>query len=665
MSTHAAFLAAVAADPHDRLPRLVYADWLDEHDDPRGELVRLEDGLLDIPPADDRYWQLRERRNALRATVDADWLAAVRVGLDSTPLLAHGWPDDWKGRWRTVRVAAERLLGKDVPDVGGRTVNADEAASELGLSLSPSVREWVAFVADVREEQEGGFLHEYDGMNRDVANVLHVYHEIDYYLGVEQDHLTNPDPPLAWYSLDWDGHGSPEPTGEPGYASLSQFALLHLIVCCHGTGGAQVTTPADATATWDKLVREFGPPLSIGDAHLFGRAGLIAYFDSPRSLRVSVRSTVRREDIPPFLFELAAKNATLSGLFVPEGFEDLLPPPTGGRCPPSAYFADPAEMAYRRGNEYRAGEDHAASARWFRLAAERGHPYAASQLGYMCHTGQGIPADPAEAVRLYRQAVEKGNVVSMFNLGIAYRDGTGVEKDPPEAVHWFRRAADSGDRDAVRLLALAHRDGHGVPQDYTEAARLYRKAAEWGDHDAEWNLGRLYQHGHGVTKDYAEAHHWVRLAAAGGEVVAAATIGYFYQLGLGVPADAELAARWYRTGADGGNTSAMYNLACCYYSGSGVGKDLRAAGEWFEAAAARGHDKAMYELGMLARYGLGRPKNEEEATRWFRRAADAGHAEAKELVGGDANGGAVILGGLTPRRPPQTTRPSLLPPQAE
>ena len=35
------FVAAICADPDDDLPRLVYADWLDERGDPRGELVRL------------------------------------------------------------------------------------------------------------------------------------------------------------------------------------------------------------------------------------------------------------------------------------------------------------------------------------------------------------------------------------------------------------------------------------------------------------------------------------------------------------------------------------------------------------------------------------------------------------------------------------------------
>lgn len=42
MPDHAAFLAAVCAHPEDDGPRLVYADWLDERGNPRGEFIRLQ-----------------------------------------------------------------------------------------------------------------------------------------------------------------------------------------------------------------------------------------------------------------------------------------------------------------------------------------------------------------------------------------------------------------------------------------------------------------------------------------------------------------------------------------------------------------------------------------------------------------------------------------------
>jgi uncharacterized protein (TIGR02996 family) len=53
-SDRTAFLRAIAADPEDDTPRLVFADWLDEHDDPqRAEFIRVQVELARRPP---RRW---------------------------------------------------------------------------------------------------------------------------------------------------------------------------------------------------------------------------------------------------------------------------------------------------------------------------------------------------------------------------------------------------------------------------------------------------------------------------------------------------------------------------------------------------------------------------------------------------------------------------------
>jgi uncharacterized protein (TIGR02996 family) len=46
----AAFLRAVRSAPDDAAPRLVYADWLEERNDPRAALIRLAEGLRECAP---------------------------------------------------------------------------------------------------------------------------------------------------------------------------------------------------------------------------------------------------------------------------------------------------------------------------------------------------------------------------------------------------------------------------------------------------------------------------------------------------------------------------------------------------------------------------------------------------------------------------------------
>ena len=50
-----ALLAACHREPDDDTPRLVLADWLQERDDPRGELVRLQVRLAAMPANDPEY----------------------------------------------------------------------------------------------------------------------------------------------------------------------------------------------------------------------------------------------------------------------------------------------------------------------------------------------------------------------------------------------------------------------------------------------------------------------------------------------------------------------------------------------------------------------------------------------------------------------------------
>ena len=70
-----AFLRAIRADPEADLPRLVYADWLDEHDDPaRAEFVRVQCELAKLPDHDAAYAALEDREHELLAEHEAKWL---------------------------------------------------------------------------------------------------------------------------------------------------------------------------------------------------------------------------------------------------------------------------------------------------------------------------------------------------------------------------------------------------------------------------------------------------------------------------------------------------------------------------------------------------------------------------------------------------------------
>jgi uncharacterized protein (TIGR02996 family) len=97
VSEETGFIAAMAADPRDRLAPLVYADWLDDRDDPRSQLLRVwvELGWFASHAGGGFRDLLAEYRRLLAAT-DPGWrrrVGAARpwIGSEFAEELARGY----------------------------------------------------------------------------------------------------------------------------------------------------------------------------------------------------------------------------------------------------------------------------------------------------------------------------------------------------------------------------------------------------------------------------------------------------------------------------------------------------------------------------------------------------------------------------------------------
>ncbi|HJZ56234.1 MAG TPA: TIGR02996 domain-containing protein [Gemmataceae bacterium] len=77
MSQEAAFLKAIQSRPGDDLVRLVFADWLDERADPRGDFVRLHLALRTAAPDHPDRVSAEHELSDLRLLCDAGWLAII------------------------------------------------------------------------------------------------------------------------------------------------------------------------------------------------------------------------------------------------------------------------------------------------------------------------------------------------------------------------------------------------------------------------------------------------------------------------------------------------------------------------------------------------------------------------------------------------------------
>ena len=72
------FIQAIRDDPQELLPRLIYADFLEEQGDLRGELIRVQCELTTLPAGDPARAALTDRERELLDSHGEEWLAPLR-----------------------------------------------------------------------------------------------------------------------------------------------------------------------------------------------------------------------------------------------------------------------------------------------------------------------------------------------------------------------------------------------------------------------------------------------------------------------------------------------------------------------------------------------------------------------------------------------------------
>jgi uncharacterized protein (TIGR02996 family) len=137
MGTEKELLAAIVRAPDDDAPRLVYADWLQERGDPRGELIQLQCEAARLPIADPRRRKIRIRENQLLEAHADDWKAPLK-GLPVSELAyERGFIESCVingGTAASVAALAERVPTlRSVRMLGDRRLVKDLLASSLSL----------------------------------------------------------------------------------------------------------------------------------------------------------------------------------------------------------------------------------------------------------------------------------------------------------------------------------------------------------------------------------------------------------------------------------------------------------------------------------------------------------------------------------------------------
>lgn len=204
---------------------------------------------------------------------------------------------------------------------------------------------------------------------------------------------------------------------------------------------------------------------------------------------------------------------------------------------------------HRGGDE---GHD-AEAAKCLLKAAEKGMTPAFRILAEMYEWGSGVPRDKAASARWYRKAAEHGDVKAQYQLATLCVVERDAENDP-EAIRWYNRAAKQGHAQAQYKLAQRYERATGVQDGWTrrraEAFKWYRYAAEQGYAPAQHALGCIYQREEFPLHGYEEAAEWFLKSARQGNEQAQRELSWAYFLGRGAPYDGAEAAKWLRLASE-------------------------------------------------------------------------------------------------------------------
>lgn len=122
-------------------------------------------------------------------------------------------------------------------------------------------------------------------------------------------------------------------------------------------------------------------------------------------------------------------------------------------------------------------ENDAEALKWYKKAADSGHPKAAMTMARLYFTGEGMEQDDAKGAEWMMRAAESGDPYAQALMGMLYLGGIGVEQDPQLALDWLNR---SSEREAVMLSGTIAAELAAIKQ-LPELVRKGRMAEYFGE----------------------------------------------------------------------------------------------------------------------------------------------------------------------------------------
>ena len=293
-----------------------------------------------------------------------------------------------------------------------------------------------------------------------------------------------------------------------------------------------------------------------------------------------------------------------------------------------------------------------AGIRWYKKAAEQGHPAALHALCFCYYNGVGVKQDYEEALKWCLKAAEQDDDLAMCYLGEMYYHGRGTEKNNDEAFRWCCKAELGKDAERYlndrlftcikplknnitfgpKLLDEMYWNGD-VPRQYfgKEYKRYMRNVNN--SISACFRLGAMCHYGMGVEKSETSALRWYRKTFKGGSGSLDCIMADMCYEGKGINQNRDEAIKWYKKAANKGDRNAQTKLIELWYEADPVKPDFKTVFKWLKKHAELWEKvSAQYKLGVLYLEGKYVKQDKNKAISWLKMAAKQGYKPAKKRL---------------------------------
>ncbi|OHT03100.1 hypothetical protein TRFO_29572 [Tritrichomonas foetus] len=161
-------------------------------------------------------------------------------------------------------------------------------------------------------------------------------------------------------------------------------------------------------------------------------------------------------------------------------------------------------------------ESFGRSARYYKMAADKGVIEANVAYGRMLETGLGVDRNYEEAANFYYIAADAGNPDGLFKIGEFHYNGTALDKRYDRAFRFFKKAADKGHSEAAYYLARMAEKGRGTEKSKIVAMKYYKKAADLGNCEAMMKYAGIRSGKDPATRNLNDAKAYYIMAAENG-----------------------------------------------------------------------------------------------------------------------------------------------------